>query len=137
MSPKFHKYVENASWEMGNVMFAIFNLPSQNNHYLVEGGRNIEFEDRLIANKDWLKRIFMITEQKTAGIILFCDGDLLAAQRPRIFDFNARRDGFVEIRHSISTLASTFSGKVLHSYMSRLPLKVHPLSMASFGKKSR
>lgn len=113
-SPKFHSYVENARWEIGNVMFATINLPSRNNHYMPEGGRNSEFEDRLIANREWLQRIFVIAAQKKAdGIVLFCDGDPLATQRRRVFDFNVKRDGFVEIRRAINTLASKFSGKVL------------------------
>ena len=113
-SPKFRSYVENARWEIGNVMFATINLPSRNNHYMSEGGRNSEFEDRLIANKEWLQRIFVIASQKKSdGIVLFCDGDPLAVQHHRIFDFNVKRDGFVEMRHAINALASKFPGKVL------------------------
>jgi len=113
-SPKFHSYVENARWEVGNVMFATINLPSRNNHYLAEGGRNSEFEDRLIANREWLQRIFVnASQEKADGIVLFCDGDPLSTQRRRIFDFNVKRDGFVEVRHTINLLASKFTGKVL------------------------
>ena len=44
-----------------------------------EAGRNSEFEDRLIANRDWLQRIFaMQRARKCDGIVLFCDGDPLA-----------------------------------------------------------
>lgn len=113
-SPKFRTYVENARWEIGNVTFATVNLPARNNHYTSEGGRNSEFEDRLIANKEWLQRILNIAEQnKSDGIVLFCDGDPLAVQRRRVFDFNVKRDGFVEMRHAITALATKFSGKVL------------------------
>ncbi|KAF3998260.1 hypothetical protein HNR39_003735 [Glaciimonas immobilis] len=113
-SPKFRAYVENARWEIGNIMFATLNLPGHNNHYNAEGGRNSEFEDRLIANKEWLQRIFVIAGQKKSdGIVLFCDGDPLAVQRRRVFDFNVKRDGFVEMRRAINALASTFPGKVL------------------------
>ena len=113
-SPKFRAYVENARWEIGNVTFATVNLPARNNHYTSEGGRNSEFEDRLIANKEWLQRILNIAEQnKSDGIVLFCDGDPLAVQRRRVFEFNVKRDGFVEMRHAISALAAKFAGKVL------------------------
>lgn len=113
-SPKFRSYVENARWEIGNVTFATVNLPARNNHYTSEGGRNSEFEDRLIANKEWLQRILIIAEQKKSdGIVLFCDGDPLAIQRRRVFDFNVKRDGFVEMRQAIKALAAKFSGKVL------------------------
>jgi len=113
-SPKFHSYVENARWEIGNVVFATINLPASNNHYLAEGGRNSEFEDRQIANREWLQRIFLnAAQKKSAAVVLFCDGDPLATQRHRVFDFNAKRDGFAEIRQRISAHASQFSGKVL------------------------
>ncbi|MFC5474277.1 hypothetical protein [Paraherbaspirillum soli] len=113
-SPKFRSYVENARWEIGNVLFATINLPASNNHYLSEGGRNSEFEDRQIANREWLQRIFLNAMQKKSdAIVLFCDGDPLVAQRHRVFDFNVKRDGFTEIRQRINTLASRFNGKVL------------------------
>lgn len=113
-SPKFHSYVENARWEINNVLFATINLPANNNHYLSAGGRNSEFEDRLIANQEWLQRIFMnAAQKKSKAIVLFCDGDPLVAQHHRIFDFNVKRDGFTEIRKKIVTLTSTFHGKVL------------------------
>ncbi|MFC6521150.1 hypothetical protein ACFQAT_16865 [Undibacterium arcticum] len=56
-SAKFRSYVENARWEFATVLFATVNLPGQNNHYRSDAGRNSEFEDRLIANRDWLDRI--------------------------------------------------------------------------------
>ncbi|PFH04574.1 hypothetical protein BCF11_5358 [Collimonas sp. PA-H2] len=113
-SPKFHSYVENARWEIGNVVFATINLPASNNHYLAEGGRNSEFEDRQIANREWLQRIFLNAAQKKSdAVVLFCDGDPLATQRHRVFDFNVKRDGFAEIRQRISVHASQFGGKVL------------------------
>ncbi|WP_211440762.1 hypothetical protein [Collimonas humicola] len=113
-SPKFHSYVENARWEIGNVIFATINLPASNNHYLAEGGRNSEFEDRQIANREWLQRIFLNAAQKKSdAVVLFCDGDPLATQRHRVFDFNVKRDGFAEIRQRISVHASQFGGKVL------------------------
>ncbi len=53
-SPKFRSYAKNARWEIGNVVFTAINLPATNNHYLAEDGRNSEFEDRQIANCEWL-----------------------------------------------------------------------------------
>jgi len=62
--PKFRSYVENARWEVDNVLFATINLPAANNHYRTDAGRNSEFEDRLIANRDWLHRIFMFAAHR-------------------------------------------------------------------------
>ena len=113
--PKFRSYVENARWEIGNVLFASVNLPANNNHYRAEAGRNSEFEDRLIANRDWLRRSFMIaTRKKMAAITLFCDGNPLQKFNPRnAVDASGRRDGFAETRQQIIALAGKFPGKVL------------------------
>lgn len=113
---KFRSYGENARWEIGKTMFATINLPENNNHYLPEAGRNSEFEDRLIANRDWLNRIFTYAKlKKLTGVVLFCDGNPLA--RPnRAGSGSARRDGFAEARQQISALATKFPGKVLVVY---------------------
>jgi hypothetical protein len=107
---KFRIYPENTRWEFDNVLFATLNLPSNNNHYSSQAGRNSEFDDRLIANKDWLQRIFAhATRKKRNGIVLFFDGDALQKnKRPE-----GGRDGFSEIRKSLTTLAVKFPGKVL------------------------
>jgi hypothetical protein len=106
--PKFRSYGENARWEFGNAMFASINLPENNNHYLSDAGRNGEFEDRLLANRDWLNRVFTYARlKKMSGIVLFCDGNPLSKAGV------ARRDGFAEVRQQITTLAAKFPGKVL------------------------
>ncbi|RJG06452.1 hypothetical protein D3870_10895 [Noviherbaspirillum cavernae] len=107
---KFRSYGENARWEFGNAMFATVNLPGNNNHYSSEAGRNSEFEDRLVANKDWLQRVFnYASRRKLNGIVLFCDGDPLSKPvRP-----NGKRDGFAETRKQITALAAKFAGQVL------------------------
>lgn len=112
---KFRSYVENARWEIGSLMFVALNLPAMNNHYRMEAGRNSEFEDRLIANRDWLKRCFAIATRKhLAAVTLICDGDpLQKAGAQRLFDPSVKRDGFAEIRQQLTTLAGKFPGKVL------------------------
>lgn len=115
MAAKFHSYAENARWEIGNIMFATVDLPAGNNHYRPEAGRNSEFEDRLIANRDWLQRIFAIaTHKKMAAIILFCDGNpLIQPGVAQKFDMGVKRDGFAEVRQFINTMSAKFPGKVL------------------------
>jgi hypothetical protein len=107
---KFRSYGENTRWEFGNVMFATINLPENNNHYLSEAGRNSEFEDRLIANREWLNRVALYaSRKKMGGIVLFCDGNpLLKPNSPAV-----KRDGFAETRQQIISLAAKFPGKVL------------------------
>lgn len=109
-NPKFRDYAENARWEIGGIMFATLNLPANNNRYLSAAGRNGEFEDRLVANKEWLQRIFMYARRKrSAGIVIFCDGNPLYPQK----EDNVRRDGFRETRRLLLTLAASFPGKIL------------------------
>jgi len=112
--PKFRGYGENVRWEVGTVMFASLNLPAPNNHYLVAAGRNSEFEDRLVANQDWLNRLFVLAKlQKMRGVVIFVDGD------PQLLSGSAGgpepqgRDGFREIRRALRQHAKDYPGKLL------------------------
>jgi hypothetical protein len=110
-NPRFRSYVENARWELGEMMFATVNLPANNNNYLTDAGRNSEFEDRTVANREWLQRIFVHARQKKMkGIVLFCDANPLVPQR------QYRRDGYLEIRRQLASLAGGFDGRVLIVY---------------------
>ncbi len=114
---KFRSYAENAHWEYGKVLFATINLPANNNHYRPEAGRNSEYEDRLVANRAWLHRLFTLAaRQKLHGLVLFSDGAVGLREEqgfsllPR---FESKQDGFAEPRRQIKTLAGKFKGKVL------------------------
>lgn len=111
-SAKFRSYVENARWEVGKVLFATINLPANNNRYLSAAGLDSEFEDRLIANRDWLQRIFILaSRRKFDGIVLFSDGDPITP--PSRAELGSRRDGFAEARRQIVSLTGKFGRKVL------------------------
>ena len=114
---KFRSYAENAHWEYGGVLFATINLPANNNHFLPEAGRNSEFEDRLVANRSWLQRLFAMAQRKKLdGIVLFSDGDvgvLDEDDNSLLPSFSSKQDGFAGPRKQIRTLAKKFSGKVL------------------------
>jgi hypothetical protein len=112
-SASFRSYAENAHWEHEGILFSTINLPANNNHYRSEAGRNSEFEDRLVANRSWLKRLFAMAQRKElAALVLISDGDagLLSSQRHPL---DTRHDGFTEVRHQIKTLAKKFPGQVL------------------------
>lgn len=114
---KFRSYAENAHWEYGKVLFATINLPANNNHYRPEAGRNSEYEDRLVANRAWLHRLFTLAaRQKLHGLVLFSDG-AIGLQEEEGFSllprFESKQDGFAEPRRQIKTLAGKFKGKVL------------------------
>ncbi|MBC7414228.1 MAG: hypothetical protein H7327_04785 [Herminiimonas sp.] len=114
-TPKFRTYVENLRWDIGSMVFATLHLPANNNDFIAAAGRNSEFEDRMIADRDWLHRVFGFAAQKGAtGIVLFCDGDPMATPDARgLLGLGARRDGFAEIRKQITTLTGRFNGKVV------------------------
>ncbi|MEO8407575.1 MAG: hypothetical protein ABI476_04020 [Oxalobacteraceae bacterium] len=114
-SAKFRSYAENARWEYGDILFATINFPADNNHYLPDAGRNSEFEDRAIANREWLERIFIhAAQRKNRAIVLFCDGNpLIVPDAAKLAKLKGRRDGFVEMRRQLTALAKKFPGKVL------------------------
>ena len=114
---KFRSYAENAYWEHGPVLFATLNLPARNNHFLLEAGRNSEFEDRLVANRAWLHRLFAMAQRRgVEGIVLFSDGELGAHVEEGfslLGGFTEKQDGFTQVRKQVRALAEKFKGKVL------------------------
>lgn len=111
LNPKYRGFPENAYWQQGKILFATIHLPAENNHFLAAAGRNSEFEDRLIANRHWLERIFNWARlHRMRGIVLFADGNPMAVpMRGKSF----QRDGFLEMRKQIAMLSSRFPGRVL------------------------
>ena len=108
-APKFRSYAENARWEVGPILFATINLPSENNHYLSAGGRNNEFEDRSVANLNWIQRLVSYANtHKLEGLVLFCEQNPIAIPKS-----SNQHDGFTEIRALLYRLASTFPGRIL------------------------
>lgn len=118
-SAKFRSYAENAHWQIGDVLYATVNLPANNNHYRPEAGRNSEFEDRMVANRFWLNRLFaMARREKLDAVVLFSEGDVKALTQPTglralLARSSSKQDGFDEPRRQIATLAAKFQGKVL------------------------
>lgn len=106
-TPRFRSYGENVWWQIGDVLFATIDLPADNNHYVTDAGRNSEFEDRVVANREWLQRLFTIASyRRLGGMVLFCDGDPFG--KP-----SGRHDGFAPVRKAISAHARHYSGRVL------------------------
>lgn len=118
-SSKFRSYAENTYWVDGNVLYATVNVPANNNHYLPEAGRNSEYEDRLVANRYWLNRVFALARaKKHDAVVLFSEGDIRPLVQERGFRaFLSRnrkpRDGFDAPRRQVAQLAHKFAGKVL------------------------
>lgn len=118
---RFRPYRENVRWQLGDTVFIGLNAPSPNNHYLSAGGRNGEFEDRVVANAFWLEHAGEYAKRRDArAIVVFIQGDPDAEryERPDRFAWlrfarNSRRDGFLELKRSLVKLAQIFRGPVL------------------------
>jgi hypothetical protein len=126
-SAQFRSYAENSQWVHGKVLYATVNLPADNNHYLPEAGRNSEFEDRLVANRFWLNRLFaQAKRQKLDAIVLFSEGDVKALTqatglRALLSRSDAAQDGYAAPRKQLLALAGKYSGKVLLVDSAALP----------------
>jgi hypothetical protein len=116
---KYRSYAENAEWTVERVLYATINLPSDNNHYRPEAGRNSEFEDRAVANRFWLTKLFgQAKRRKLNALVLFSEGDVnILADEPGLLASFGRStngmDGYAMVRRQIATLAKKFNGKVL------------------------
>jgi len=120
-SPRFRSYAENAHWKVGKVLYATINLPAGNNHFLPAAGRNSEYEDRTVANRFWLNRLFAIARSdKAEALVLFSEGAVHPLQpepssglRGLLRREPEGRDGFAATREQIQSRAAKFEGKVL------------------------
>lgn len=112
---KFRDYAENAYWEHENILFVTLNVPARNNHYLAEAGRNSEYEDRMVANRAWLQRAFLLAKRKKLpGMVLLMEGDIGAHVEQGFFARLAQnKDGFTETRRLVRTLADKYPGQLL------------------------
>lgn len=118
---RFRPFRENVRWQVGDTVFVGLNAPGPNNHYLTAGGRNGEFEDRVIANAFWLEHAGEYAKRRDArAIVVFIQGDPDPEryEHPDRFAWlrfarNTRRDGFLEFKRSLVKLAQIFRGPVL------------------------
>ncbi|MEM5385330.1 hypothetical protein VSR68_17255 [Paraburkholderia phymatum] len=118
---RFRTYRENVRWQLGETVFVGVNVPGPNNHFLYAGGRNGEFEDRVIANAFWLDHAAEYAKRHNArAIVVLLQGDFDPEryERPERFAWlrfgrKAKRDGFLEFKRSLVKLAETFHGPVV------------------------
>jgi len=118
---RFRPYRENVRWLVGATVFVGLNVPGPNNHFLYAGGRNGEFEDRVIANAFWLDHAAEYAKRRGArAIVVLVQGDFDPEryERPERFAWlrfghRSKRDGFMEFKRSLVKLAETFRGPVV------------------------
>lgn len=109
---QFRAFAENLRWERRGVMFATLNLPGDNNHYVPDAGRNSEFEDRIIANRHWLRRLLQSAKARgVRTLVLIFDADPQLWHAPRASA--SQRDGYVEIRRQLRELSNQLNGRLL------------------------
>jgi hypothetical protein len=117
---RFRPYRENMRWQLGDVLFVALNVTGDNNHYLSQGGRNGEFEDREIANRFWLENALQFAKRsRVATVVLLLPGDPHLVERRRapfawlsLGDAH-RRDGYLEFRRDLVAFAKRYSGTIL------------------------
>lgn len=117
LNPKFRNYRENARWQVEDIIFATINVPANNNHYLRAAGRNHEFEDRQVANLDWLQTLFVRARNRQASaLVLFADGNWLHnawSKDGKLRTQFSTHDGYAGLQQRLFKLTEKFHGKVL------------------------
>lgn len=68
---RYSKYVENAMWSEGNVLFATLHVIGSNNNLGRNAANDQEFRERTHANFNWLKTVFSVARDNNfAGVVL-------------------------------------------------------------------
>ncbi|MGS0892453.1 hypothetical protein ACVBGC_07870 [Burkholderia stagnalis] len=118
---RFRPYRENARWMHDDIVYVALNAPAPNNHFLTAGGRNGEFEDRIIANGFWIDHAAEYAKRHEArALVVIFEGDpqfdrYERAERFAWLRFNRPRgrDGFRELKRTLVKAAATFHGPIL------------------------
>ncbi|VVE67308.1 hypothetical protein PAN31117_02558 [Pandoraea anapnoica] len=119
---RFRQYHENVRWFYRGVVFVGVNLPGNNNNYRSAGGRNGEYEDRVIATRVWLQHALVYAQQKDAlGMVVIAQADpefepARGGGLGGIFSDRAGRrgvDGYKDFRMQLQRLAARFKGPIL------------------------
>ncbi|VVD91762.1 hypothetical protein [Pandoraea anhela] len=119
---RFRQYHENVRWFYRGVVFVGVNLPGNNNNYRSAGGRNGEFEDRVIATRVWLQHALVYAQQKDAiGMVVIAQADpefepaRTGGLKGIFSDRNGRRgvDGYKDFRTQLQRLAARFKAPIL------------------------
>lgn len=128
--PRFRPYRENVRWVQGDTVYVGLNAPAPNNRYLIAGGRNGEFEDRVIANGFWIDHAAEYAKRRDArALVIFMEGDPQFERYERAdrfawlrFNRPRNRDGFRELKRALVKAAATFRRPVLIVHASGEPL---------------
>lgn len=108
--PAYRSYAENTRWVYDRILFATLHVAADNNQYIEAAGRSSEFEDRQVANREWMKRLAEVARREHhIAIVIFCDGNPLPAPWLRAKE----RDGYKAIRKQLRELTDTSGLSIL------------------------
>lgn len=116
---RFRQYHENVRWFYRGIVFVGLNVPGNNNNYRDAGGRNGEYEDRMVATRVWLQHALVYAEQKkVVGMVIIAQADpQFEAARGgglrNLFRESRGPDGFKEFRNQLEKLANRFKSPIL------------------------
>ncbi len=143
--PAFAKFVENARWSRGNVLFATLHMVGSNNN--CDPAKPValeEFRERDAANVAWIKATFAEARAtQAAAVALFFQAQPLGSAAA------GRESGFTQFRTTMDEEARVFARPVLlvhadeHRYRLETPIRVRlgaePLAnvtrLETFGAK--
>ena len=109
--PPFRKFVENARWTMGGVVFATVHVVGSNNNHSPElTGALDEFAQRDAANEAWVRAAFAEARETGApGVAFFCQAQPFAQD----YGQPGRSPGFKRFLDTLEQEARAFGKPVL------------------------
>lgn len=127
--PAFAKFVENARWSRGNVVFATLHMVGSNNNCdPAKPTAMAEFRERDAANAAWIRATFAEARAtQAAAVALFFQAQPLGGGGPA-----GRESGFTQFRSTLETEARAFARPVLlvhadeHRYRLENPIRLRP-----------
>jgi hypothetical protein len=69
--PRYSRYVENAMWSTGNILFATLHVVGSNNNVGRDAENDREYQERTAANFNWVKTVFNVARDNGfAGVVI-------------------------------------------------------------------
>jgi hypothetical protein len=103
----FKKFTENRQWDFNQVSFATIHVVGSNNNYKKNSlDSNKEFNERLVANLNWLNLLFKnASEKNSKGIVIFIHADMF-------YEYKTAA-GFTVFLNALKSLTIAFKKPVL------------------------
>lgn len=112
----YRQFRENSRWEHNGIVFVTLNIPGSNNNWQSDAGRNGEFDDRMLANKLWLRKtVEYARSHKAAGLVISFHANPDFEERTKVLtpQRSPLRDGYLEFKQMLRDAAEQFDGAIL------------------------